>query len=201
MMAAPYRTLLAIEDQDYTPPLRAYYGTDDANYSGGSYLALQQQSQRLGISWQEEIAPGFGHNTWPEATIRDGFAFLLGQRYGSQTLCKPSAKRLCLRDGRFAIEARWRDFENRTGSAQVADERRSDSGLLWFFRADNWEVMVKVLDGCALNGHFWFFLAAATNVEYTVTVRDLGNGTVKEYTNPLRVHSPALADIELSPCS
>ncbi len=40
----------------------------------------------------------------------------------------------------------------------------NESGLFWFFDDDNWEMLVKVLDGCGTNGHFWVFLAAATDV-------------------------------------
>ena len=44
--------------------------------------------------------------------------------------------------------------------------------------------MVKVLDGRALNGHFWVFYGALSNVEYTVTVIDSTSGATKSYFNP-----------------
>jgi hypothetical protein len=54
--------------------------------------------------------------------------------------------------------------------------------------------MVKVLDGCASNGHYWVFAAATTNVEYTLRVTDVLTGDVREYLNPLGNSSPAVTD-------
>jgi hypothetical protein len=45
-------------------------------------------------------------------------------------------------------------------------------------------VILKVLDGRALTGKFWFFYGALSNVEYTLTVTDTQTGTVKTYKNP-----------------
>lgn len=47
--------------------------------------------------------------------------------------------------------------------------------------------MVKVLNGRFLNGYFWVFYGALSNVEYTLHVRDLVTGESKEYFNPLGV--------------
>jgi len=35
------------------------------------------QWQRLGVSWEEEIQSGFGHNTWPDSAMENGFNFLV----------------------------------------------------------------------------------------------------------------------------
>ena len=43
---------------------------------------------------------------------------------------------------------------------------------------------MKVLDGRAVNGHFWVFYGAMSNVEYTVQVRDTLTGAVRTYRNP-----------------
>ena len=71
----------------------------------------------------------------------------------------------------------------------------ADSGLLWFFAADNWEMLVKVLDGCAFNGHYWVFSAATTNVGYTLTVTDTERGRLRRYPNSLGNAAPALTDV------
>ncbi len=52
-------------------------------------------------------------------------------------------------------------------------------------------MLVKVLDGCAINGHFWVFSAAATDVEYTLTVKDRANGAL--FTHHHEGGSPAAA--------
>ena len=54
--------------------------------------------------------------------------------------------------------------------------------------------MVKVLDGCALNGHHWVFAAATTTVEYTLTVTDTRTGETRVYHNPLGTPAVAIAD-------
>ncbi len=194
LLSAPFRQVLAVADADYTAPLRTYYGTTDPNYTGGSYLAYAGQWQRLGVAVEEQIAAGFGHSNWPETTLGDGFAFLLAQRYQTAGGCVPAPARLCLRGGRFAVSAHWRSRQGSEGEARVAAARERDSGLLWFFAPENWELQVKVLDGCAVNQRYWVFAAGTTNVEYTLTVRDLVGGGEVEYHNPQGVSAPAITD-------
>ena len=98
--------------------------------------------------------------------------------------CAPSATRLCLNGGRFAVEARWRDYGGNTGIGQAVPLAGGDTGYFWFFGAGNVEVVLKVLDGRALNGKFWVFYGALSSVEYTLTVTDTATGAVRTYTNP-----------------
>ena len=56
-------------------------------------------------------------------------------------------------------------------------------GLFWFFSPDNPEVLVKVLNACSLNGYYWVFLSAGTDVGYTATVVDTTTGVQRTYTN------------------
>ena len=86
------------------------------------------------------------------------------------------------------------DFQGETGLAQVVPFGSDDSGLLYFFSPNNWEMLIKVLDGCPLNSHFWVFAAATTNVEYTLRVTDTETGVVKEYWNPLGNAAPSITD-------
>jgi hypothetical protein len=48
----------------------------------------------------------------------------------------------------------------------------------------NPEVFVKLLDGTAINGEYWFFYGGLTNLEYTLTVTDIVSGLQKTYTKP-----------------
>ncbi len=98
--------------------------------------------------------------------------------------CAPSSTRLCLNNGRFAVEARWKDFNGNTGAGQAVSLAGGDTGYFWFFNASNVEVVLKVLDGRPLNDKFWVFYGALSNVEYTLTVTDTETGMVKTYTNP-----------------
>jgi len=97
--------------------------------------------------------------------------------------CQPAPGRLCLGGGRFALEAAWKDFQGHTGSGHAVS-LTADTGYLWFFNADNVEVVVKVLDGRPVNGKFWLFYGALSNVEYTLTVTDTQTGAVRMYSNP-----------------
>jgi ELWxxDGT repeat protein len=97
--------------------------------------------------------------------------------------CQPGPRRLCVNDGRFAVEASWKDFQGNTGQG-TAVPLTTDTGYFWFFDPSNVEVMLKVLDGTALNGKFWVFYGALSNVEYTLTVTDTQTGAVKVYSNP-----------------
>jgi len=96
---------------------------------------------------------------------------------------------------RFAVEIQWRDFRDRTGPASLVTQS-PDSALFWFFRPDNWELMVKVINGCANNGHFWVFAAATTNVAFTLSVTDVQTGAVRQYRNPLGTAAPAITDTQ-----
>lgn len=112
--------------------------------------------------------------------------------------CMPDDTTLCLRDGRFRVTATWRDFSGGTGVGHVVSTAvgagSGDSGLMWFFDPDNWELLVKVLDGCPVTGRFWVFAAATTNVEYELRVEDSRTGDERTYRNPLGERSRAITD-------
>lgn len=61
----------------------------------------------------------------------------------------------------------------------------ADTGYLWLFAAANVEAVVKVIDGCALGGHYWVFAGGLTNVNVVIKVRDTKTGAVQTYVNPL----------------
>ena len=85
-----------------------------------------------------------------------------------------------------------RDALRRPG--RVVPFGSDDSGLFYFFNPDNWELLVKVLDGCGVNGHWWVFFAATTNVEFELRVTDTSTGEVVPYANPLGHRADAVTD-------
>lgn len=97
--------------------------------------------------------------------------------------CQASATQLCLANGRFRLSVSWRDFAGNTGVGRTLP-LTSDTGSFWFFDPANVELVVKVLDGRGLNGQWWVFYGALSNVEYTLTVLDTATGRTKTYTNP-----------------
>ncbi|MEM6706768.1 MAG: PKD domain-containing protein, partial [Acidobacteriota bacterium] len=112
--------------------------------------------------------------------------------------CFPNDNTLCLRKNRFELKMTY-DTGDETGDARIVAQQSDDSGLFWFFAPDNWEVMVKVIDGCAISGNFWVLGAATTDLGYTLTVTDTQTGDSKEYVNPVGNSAPAILDLEALP--
>jgi uncharacterized delta-60 repeat protein len=114
------------------------------------------------------------------------------------TGCTPSSQALCLQGGRFRVEATWHDFTGGGGPAMTAQAGTSDSGILYFYGPDNWEILVKVLNGCGANGNgrYWVFAAAATTLDFDLHVTDTQTGLVRDYPNPLGQPAGAITDTE-----
>lgn len=195
ILSSPFYTVPAVTDSSYTAPLRMYYGTKDPNYATAR-SRLQTQWNRLGIPWEEDVQQNFGHNSWPTSSMTAGFLFLVSHsRPGpGGEACVPSATTLCLGGGRFRAEVTWEDFAGKTGAGTVVPTDSPGSGLFWFFDPASWELMIKVIDGCAVNGRHWVFAAATTNVHYVLTVTDTTTGRSRRYENPSGVVSPAITD-------
>ena len=111
-------------------------------------------------------------------------------------MCEPDGGTLCLRDSRYAVGVEWWTGGGQSGRGSVVHAGTNDSGLFRFFSRDNWEVLIKVLDGCALNGHMWVFGASTTDLGYSITVTDTVTGMVQEYRNEPGQPAPAITDDE-----
>jgi hypothetical protein len=114
------------------------------------------------------------------------------------TECNLDSTTLCLDGGRFKVTATFDAGNGNAGKARVIPQ--GDSGLLWFFAASNVEAVVKLIDGCALGGHFWFFAAGLTNVQVVITVTDTRTQAVKTYTNKLGTAFLPIQDTSAFPC-
>ncbi len=99
--------------------------------------------------------------------------------------CVAGPERLCLLGGRFAVELLVDDPRLAAPSPRPARAAplTGDTGTFWFFRPENTEVTVKVLDGSEVNGWFWFFSGALTDIGYEVVVTDTLFGIEKRYRN------------------
>jgi hypothetical protein len=117
----------------------------------------------------------------------------------SQTNCVPTTTTMCLQGSRFQVQATFQAPGATAGQAQTVS-LTDDSGYLWFFTASNIEAIVKVLDGCALNQHFWVFAGGLTNVEATITVTDTQTGKMRTYTNPQNKAFQPIQDTSALPC-
>lgn len=74
------------------------------------------------------------------------------------------------------------------------------SALFHFGNPTNAELLFKVLEGCVINGQWWVFAAAATDLGYTITVRDT-RARVEKVWFAEPGGSPPLTDTYAFPCS
>jgi len=193
-LSAPFYPVSSVADPAYKAPIHMYYGTTDPNYTDGAYAALQQQWSALGVAWESDVEARFGHDDWPPQSMLAGFQFLVGKTYPA---CAADATHVCLQQARYRVALAWKDSGGRTGvGSPVPGAVSPDSAVLWFFDPSNWEMLVKVLDGCGLNQRIWVFVAATTNVEYTLTVTDTITGKVKTYQNPGGQAAAAITDVD-----
>jgi hypothetical protein len=119
--------------------------------------------------------------------------------YSAMHSCTTGSTTHCF-GNRYQVSVEWRLSDGTTGMGTVVPGYSSDSGLFWFFSASNWELLVKALNGCPVNGKRWIFSAATTNVGYTLIVFDEETGLVKRYINPVGVNAPAVNDTAAFAC-
>jgi Kazal-type serine protease inhibitor-like protein len=96
--------------------------------------------------------------------------------------CLADSSRLCLNGGRFQVDVAW-SAQGGAGAGRPVG-LTGDTGYFWFFDPANVELVVKVLDGRALNGHFWVFYGSLSDIAFTLTVTDTATGARKVYRNP-----------------
>jgi photosystem II stability/assembly factor-like uncharacterized protein len=101
---------------------------------------------------------------------------------GAAAGCHPGAADLCLNGSRFQVAVAWKTADGGSGAGQALP-LTADTGAFWFFAAADLELMIKIVDGRAVNGHFWMIYGSLSNVEYTVTVTDTATGGSRMYTN------------------
>jgi hypothetical protein len=133
-----------------------------------------------GIHWQYDNQGGLSSG---RALAEHAFYNFLRPTDLAVASCEPSAGHLCLQGGRFAVSARWRKPNGAEGAATPRPDT-DEAGSFWFFREENTELNVKLLDGCAGFDHYWVFASGLTNVEVVLTVTDTQSGQVRQYFNP-----------------
>ncbi len=96
--------------------------------------------------------------------------------------CVADATDACLLGDRFQVSVTWQTTAGQSGSGTAAS-LSDETGTFAFFDPQAVDLVVKVLDGRALTGKFWFFYGALSNVEYTITLTDTVTGSSKQYHN------------------
>lgn len=108
--------------------------------------------------------------------------------------CQPDRETRCLLDSRYSVRVDWWNSGGLANAASVVHAGTNDSAMFWFFAPSNWEVLIKVLDGCSLNGRVWVFGASTTDVGYRIAVTDTVTGVVREYRNEPGRPAAAITD-------
>jgi plastocyanin len=113
-------------------------------------------------------------------------AIAAGATDGSAGACD-GARALCLQNGRFEAKVLWRPSETEIGREAkrlTMPEDRESGGLFALAPNDGPQLLLKVFDGCAVNGHYGLDLAGLSDAEFTVKVRDTRTGRTWVYFSP-----------------
>jgi len=108
-------------------------------------------------------------------------------------LDRTAGEGLLLGGDRFRVEVAWRTNQGTSGAGHGV-ELTDASGVFWFFRQDNVELMIKVHDACSFNDRFWVFVAGLTDVEVEIDVLDTATGVERRYVNPQKTPFAPILD-------
>jgi hypothetical protein len=98
------------------------------------------------------------------------FPFAGGESINPLATCTDSPTSVCLLGERYKVEVL-------RGTALAGASRiTAQTGSFTFFSVNNHEVVVKILDGSAWNGHRWVFFGSLTDQAYQVRVTDTSTG-------------------------
>jgi polysaccharide biosynthesis protein PslG len=119
--------------------------------------------------------------------LREGF-----DRFGTafeqelRVLPAPSVAERTLRlmNDQFRVTVSWHDPASGRAGFGRAVPGPDPTGYFWFFNSTNLELVVKALDGRPVNGQYWLFYGALSDVEYWVDVTETRTGRTKRYHNP-----------------
>ena len=114
--------------------------------------------------------------------------------------CTPNAQTLCLNEGRFSARASFTQSPEGPSAQAHAIPLTGDTGYFWFFDPANVELVVKVLDGCTVDGDFWVFAGGLTNVGVALDVTDTRTGAIKSYSNAWGTAFQPIQDSGAFPC-
>ena len=118
---------------------------------------------------------------------------------GTATDCTPSGPALTLSGG-YTVSMCYETSAGAVGQARDWGLDSSQSALLYFFDRNNVEVLIKVLDGCGVNGHRWVFVAPVTDLAFNLHVESPA-GDRWTHRNRLGQTADAAGDTSAFPCS
>jgi streptogramin lyase len=114
--------------------------------------------------------------------------------------CVSDPQILCLDVGAFSLTASFQSTQSGPIAPATDVPLTTNTGYFWFFDPANVEMIVKVLDGCSINGHYWVFAGGMTNVRVEWKVTRSQTNAVKSYSNPSGTPFQPVQDTEAFPC-
>ncbi len=99
----------------------------------------------------------------------------------------------------YEVKVCYETSDGRTGPGRPKSIGSKESGLIWFFNQDNIELLVKVLNGCTINGYRWIYVAPATDVAFNIEVEAQLTGEKWVLRNPQGAQTVA-GDIQALQC-
>lgn len=132
------------------------------------------------------------------AGLSDYSQIAAGATDGATGACAEGPGRLCLAEGRFEATVRYRNTEGEPARLAKRSELPGAprSGLFSFGPDDEMQLLLNVLDGCSVNDHYWVHLAALTDLELDVAVRDTLTGRTWVFHNPAGKAAEAVRDLD-----
>jgi 6-phosphogluconolactonase (cycloisomerase 2 family) len=177
-------------------------GTTDVGYG----LRVSDRLTGVGVAYRQpngQIIPAITDTDalatcLPESTVAESYA---QSEWTPPLIARPASATAAevLELGDFDVRLTWTTPGGEKGPGQVVPFQSADSGLFAFFSPNNWEALVKVLDGCAINGRYWLFAAAPTNVGFELAITR--GATIKTWGNPPGPPAPAIIDTDAFPCN
>jgi plastocyanin len=131
-----------------------------------------------------------------KAVSADATAFsdiAAGATDGASAPCDET-RAACLGGGRFEATVEWQPADRQSGRIFLPEA--PNSGLFSSSPSADPQLLVNVLDGCNVNGHYWLYLATAADLELTVKVRDTQTGRTWAYFNPAGNVPAPVRDVE-----
>ncbi len=116
--------------------------------------------------------------------------------------CTSGDRTLCLNDREYRVTAEWTTSTDGTDwRSAMAEPVNDNAGYFHFFGTENAELLIKILDGCAINGHKWVFAAGMTDVGSSFHVTELTTGRERLYRKQeVGRLMPAVTDTQAFPC-
>jgi hypothetical protein len=177
----------------YTPP------------PAGCYYITVALEEFVSGSYQYVDLATLSSGGTPDGAGSTRFAFGGATCSTSSSSCTRSSSRSCLLNGRFQVDVTYSSTSSGSGTAQVmyfgsARAESDESAFLWFFDSSNFEMGLKMLNACTLNGNFWVFISGLTDQGWQVNILDTQTGNSVSYSNDIGTLTPTTADTTALPC-